>query len=208
MSGGTRRRSRMLMGALFAATLIAVSVLPSLSVSAAAEKIYDLNVTPSSAIAGSSVDFFVKITNRTPGNSNANSFTITAPSGFVVTAASISTATNPNPTVDVDVVSPSTVTVTGIDPIKRDQFVEVKVRATTPSIAPDCSEAQPPWTATVHTGTSLNGSTFALNNPGAAQVTTLLSCLTLAFVDGFAPADGAVGTGQTVKVEAVGDSAS
>jgi hypothetical protein len=196
MSLRTTPKHRLLLGLTAISMLIALTALPGYS---APQKTYTLNVAPSEALAGQSTGFFVTMTNKTPGNSNPNSFLVRAPSGFTVTAASISAATNPNAGASVTVVGSSTVEVRNLDPVKTNQYVTLKITATTPSIGGSCSQGGYIWSATVWTGSNLSGDTFTLNNPGAAQETTLVSCLELRFVPGFAPTDGTIDTDIPVK---------
>jgi len=196
------RKHRLLLGLLVVTTLVALTALPGYT---APQKIYNLDVTPSQALAGQSTDFFVTMANKTPGNSNPNSFSVTAPSGFSVTAASISAATNPNSGATITVVGSSRVDVRGLDPVKTSQYVTLKVTATTPTITA-CNQGGYTWTAKVWTGSNLSGDQFSLNNAGTAQQTTLVSCLSLRFAAGFVPTDGTVNEGQQVRVEVVAGS--
>jgi uncharacterized repeat protein (TIGR01451 family) len=170
-SAGRRRSWWLLVLALMATmALMATTALPGFAGGSHTEKIYTLVVTPGQATSGQSTDFFVTMTNKTPGNSNPNSFSVTAPAGFTVTAASISSATNPNSSATVTRVG-STIKVRSLDPVKTNQFVTLKVTAVPPSGS--CNQTGT-WTAKVWTGSHLFGNTFRLINPGTAQQTIVL----------------------------------
>lgn len=196
MSIRIARKHHLLLGLVATGALIAATAVPGFAAKPQAAKIYTLEVTPAEAVAEQSTDFFVKMTNVTPGNSNPNSFSVTPPAGFAVTGASISAATNPNASATVATVG-STVNVRNLDPVKTNQSVTLKITATTPPLVETCSQGGFTWSATVWTGSSLSGDTFALNNAGPAQVTTLVSCLELRFVT--APTVGTIGTDMDVR---------
>jgi hypothetical protein len=176
-------------------TLVALTAVPGYT---APQKIYTLTVTPSQALAGESTDFFVTMTNKTPGNSNPNSFSVTAPSGFSVTAASISSASNANAGASVTVVGSSRVDVRTLDPVKTNQYVTLKITATTSDITTCSPQGGFTWTATVWTGSNLSGDTFSLSGP--APTTTLTRTCELKWDT--QPSNTTIDTNQTVVVGA------
>jgi hypothetical protein len=187
MSDKAPRSRRALAGLLFTATLTAIMLLPSLSVTAAPAKIYTLNITPTSATAGQSADFFATLKNVTPGVATVNSFSTTVPfavSGSI--SASIvpppappgSTNLNASKSVQVDQ-SSRVVTVRSIDPLKNNQVIVLKITAT-PALG-SCSSTPYAWApggTRVNTGNSLNGDAFSLTNTTAnpSSVNTTVSC--------------------------------
>ena len=111
-------------------------------------------------------------------------------------------ATNPNPAATANVVG-SQIRVQNIDSVKTNQSVTLRVTATPAALAAGTCTSNPfTWTAKAYAGNSLNGDQFS-NAGQAPQTTTLLGCITLQFVSGFAPTDGVVDTGMHVKVEAI-----
>lgn len=184
MSEGPLRRPRVLMVALAAASLLAITMLPAISATAAS-KIFSLSVTPATAPAGSNADFLVTMTNRSPGNSNPNSFSISIPVGFsIVGTPTISSASNPTNLSVTPQVDGSTVKVQNLTPVKTNEFVTVKIPLSTPSSG--CGFA---FTANVWGGSNLSGSTFSpapafpypptVSLDGAAAVATKLAITTL-----------------------------
>jgi hypothetical protein len=205
MAASTGWRGRVLIGALAATMLIAIAAVPSFG----ATKKFVLDVKPNSAIAGSTTDFTVTLTNTTPGNSSINSFSVDVPfplaTGTTVSAQVLPPpgSTNPNPMATVNIVD-SQVRVQNIASVKTNQFIRLKITATPAALAAGtCSSDPYLWTATAYAGNSLNGDQFLNVGTDAQRQTTLLACIGLRFVTGFEPKDGVVGTDMHVQVEAV-----
>ncbi|HSG86196.1 MAG TPA: hypothetical protein VLA23_07645, partial [Candidatus Limnocylindrales bacterium] len=101
--------------AVGAALLMGLTASP-LSAAKSTEKLYRLDITPTSVGTGTST-FELKFTNVTPGNSTFNSFEFTVPSSFTVLSAAIdqtkSVPTQPGATVTA---SGNHVTVVVLDP--------------------------------------------------------------------------------------------
>jgi hypothetical protein len=133
-----------------------------------------LSVAPSNTVGNV---FAVKVTNTTPGSSNPNSFTVTVPStpttsnpnsgtGFQITnVAYVPTSCSPDcgafgvGSTNANLGARfnwtgTTLSATGIDPMKQSQFVILKVTVATPSIATCPSEGPFAWSATGWTGTN------------------------------------------------------
>ena len=197
--------------ALVAATLlIAIGAVPS----SGATKQFTLEVTPSSAVAGSSTDFTLKITNTTPGNSTINSLSVNVPFPLTPGCPPPSPpglpgcthllpqpqSSNPNATATLSVVG-SQVRVQNIDSLKANQFVRLMVTATPAALPGGTCSGSAAWSANAYAGNSLNGDQFTNQGSIAQRTTNLLGCLTLQFVT--APTDGAINTDMHVQVEAV-----
>jgi hypothetical protein len=212
MAANVSWKRRALFAIVAATLLIAIGAVPS----SGATKQFTLEVTPSSAVAGTSTDFTVKITNTTPGNSTINSFSVNVP--FLLTPGCPGSppgppgcprvlpqpeSTNPNSATTISV-SSSQVRVQNIDPLKTNQFIRLRITAT-PAALPTCSNGSADWSGNAYAGNSLNGDQFTNQvAPGdTRRTTTLLACVALRFVTGFAPTDGTINTDMHVQVEAV-----
>lgn len=167
------------LGAVLA--LLAITAIPSFAAKPPAAKTVGMSVTPATASPSTSAAFRVTLTNTTPGNSNPNSFRITAPVGYTITNAVYTSGTNPNSgrSVTFDA-GARTVSVTGLDPLKSTggQNVVITVTATTPA-APGCGTVSGLWAVTGFTGSGLTGDTFARNTPDADATTTVAAACTV-----------------------------
>ncbi len=177
MSHRSNRGHRVLLGVLSMATLIVVTLLPSLSVKAAPAKLYALSVTPT-ATAGQSTNFTVTLTNRTPGNSNPNSFFTTVPfpvsgsvSAAIVPPPAPPGSTNSNASATVEVVG-SRVNVRSLTPVKTNQVVVLTITAT-PAPGSCGSSTWAPNGTGVFAGSNLSGAPFSLTGDSP---TTTISC--------------------------------
>jgi hypothetical protein len=178
MSHRSARGRPVLLGVLSAALLVGATVLPGLSAQAAPAKVYSVSVTPSTAAAGQSTDFFFALTNKTPGNSNPNSFFTTVP--FAVTGSITATivpppappgSTNANASASIEVVG-QRINVRMLDPLKTNQVVVLKITAT-PSSGSCGSSTWAPSGTGVFTGSNLSGTVFNRTGP---DPTTTVSC--------------------------------
>ena len=196
-------RRKLIFATLAVGIVLAATALPGLAAKPQPEKIFKIDITPTSAPAGASATFTAKFTNITPGNSNFNSVQLTAPAGSTVSGVVV-TGSNTNASAQVSI-DGRVVTVTGLDPVKSNQFVQLAVTLTTPS-ATGCTGVTGSWTAEAWTGSNTSGNTFRLAQSSGLSTNFTVSC-TLRFVQGGAPT-GAVedtaitGTdGGAVRVE-------
>lgn len=214
------RNHRFVFGLLAVSVLIAATAVPGFAAKPPAGKTFGMEVTtpgPSESPPGTShtaestsaepkanATFYAKITNTTPGNSNPNSFTITAPSGFTITDADIFASSNANLGHSVTLSLDGThVDVTDIDPLKSfastGQYLTMSITAELPLLG-ECGTSSPYlWTAVLFTGNSLGGDSFAQNT---GDSTTLLN-LTCGLQFNPGPLDTTVGTDVDIRVEAV-----
>jgi hypothetical protein len=201
MASRTGWTGRVLIGTVAAMVLVALAAVPSFG----AAKKFTIEVTPNATVAGVSTEFTIAISNRTPGNSAINSFSVSPP--FPVEPGSLTAepkplappdSTRPNATATVNVVG-SQIRVQNIDSLKKDEVISIKVTATfaEPSTGTCASPATQPWNATVYTGNSLTGDTFANigTNPPLNWNLALSSatCIHLQFVSGRTPQDAIQG---------------
>jgi hypothetical protein len=154
---------RMLAVALGAALLMGLTASP-LSAAKSTEKLYRLDITPTTVGTGTST-IELKFTNITPGNSTFNSFEFTVPSPFVLQSARISAAVPAQPGAVVSA-SGDHVTVVVLDPVKNQNYVTVEVTVT--SNVTGCVATSATWVTTepsmrVWTGSNLSGSTFRID---------------------------------------------
>ena len=173
----TRRKGPII--ALLAALAIVALSLPGWAANPTT-KIYGISVTPTSGVAsGTSVVFTVTLTNVSPGNSNFNSFQLSSPTNpgaFVITQAVLGSGnSNPNASAAIQRTS-SSVSVTGLDPVKPNQKVVLSVTATTPAVSGCDPVAFGTWIANVWTGSSLSGDQFAKNTSSGTTGTLTLAC--------------------------------
>jgi hypothetical protein len=156
-----------------AAVVLALLALPG---NAAPEKQFSLRF-PTSLSAGTQT-ISVPLKNETPnGNSNINSFRITAataPAGFTINSITPGTGVLSN--------SNKTISVTGISTLKPQQTATYTLSITVPNVG--CSGGTITWTGQAFTGNSLNGDPFRLHNQTEAspsQLTTSIStgCTTI-----------------------------
>jgi hypothetical protein len=199
MASRTGWTGRVLIGAVAVMVLVALAAVPSFG----AAKKFSIAVTPNATVAGVSTDFTIAITNRTPGNSTINSFSLTPP--FPVLPGTLSAEPKPlpkpastrdNSSATVSVVG-SQVRVQGMDSLKSNEVIAIKVTATfaEPATVNCDSPASLPWNATVYAGNSLSGDTFtnigATLTPPPNWNLTLSSatCIHLQFVNGRTPQD-------------------
>lgn len=148
---------RLLAGLIGASLVIGLTALPLSAAKPAPEKILALVVLPASTGAysgpvtgGGTATFSPRLYNRTPGNSNFNSFDVTVPSPFVVTGASRPTGLAANTGYTASVAG-NKVTVSGLDPVKQGTYISVDIAV---SVAPtSCSVTYSnPWAAVAYTG--------------------------------------------------------
>jgi hypothetical protein len=178
MSSRIGSKKGLWIGGLAVVALLVFTALPGIA--AVKTKSVKLEVTPSSALADTpAVHFMAKLTNNSPaGVANPNSFTVTVPSGFIVTAVAPKplpppASSNPNlSSLVANVDGSSTVSVKSLDPVQRLQFVTLDITVTTPLIT-DCIPASGEWTAVAWTGSGLTGDTFIQTLP---KPTTSLTC--------------------------------
>jgi hypothetical protein len=187
MSGSVGLKGRVLIAAVAATLVIAIAAVPSLG----ATKKFELDVKPNLVIGGSSTDFTVTITNKTPGNSAINSFSVTVPVPINGTPQLLPPpdSTNSNLQATVNVVG-SQVRVQNIDTLKLNQSVKLRVTATPPAIP--CNQGYA-WTAVAYAGNSLSGDQF-VNTGSLAQRTTTVGCAGIRFVEGHTPHDAVLNT--------------
>ena len=173
------RRHLPLLGAIAAVAFVALTAIPGFAAKPQPEKIFSLVVTPSSAVAGTSTDFLATVTNLTPGNSNINSFSVTAPAQFSNVTASLPfvAASNTNPAATVTVAG-NQVNVQFLEPMTTAEFVTVKITATPPSAEPGAECVDYPWSSNAYTGSNLSGSQFRLSNPVGERTTRVCPTFT------------------------------
>ena len=196
MLGRARHHRRALFGLLFATVLLGATALPGFAAKPSPGKVFVLSVTPGSAASGSHTTFFAKVQNKTPGNSNANSFIVTLPTGITIDPTpAIPAVLQPN---GVDATSSSnlnlsatvswstavagahTVAVQFLDPLKQDQVATVAIQTVVKTITGCSSETSPEWTAKVYTGSSLSGDQFFLPSGSVFPTTSITtSCTTI-----------------------------
>jgi hypothetical protein len=221
MSERFGRRARLWWGGVAVLALLLTTAVPGSAAPSSPEKIYKLAVTspsPNEAAANSPNQIFdVRLTNITDGNSNFNSFVLTAPNGFIVTGASVlgtPESSNANTGACASWSSGSTCGATtlptatnvvwaqSLDPVKssksvaNQQFVTIRVTVTTPVIngcsAPATTEwGDPSAGTTVYTGSNLSGDTFRQAQRANASTTLTANC-SLKWDQ--KPSDGVVGT--------------
>jgi hypothetical protein len=216
--------------ALASATLvIAIVAVPSFG----ASKKSTLEVTPHAAITGSPTDFFIKITNTTPGASNISSFSADVP--FPLTPTGVVTdahllpppnSSHPNAGATISVVDPAgpiqaQVRVQNMDLLKRLEFVTLQITVTPADLSTTCTSQDYFWGATAYAGNSLNGDQFPnVGTDPNAWKTTLSddACIHLEFVPDREPQDAIQGEvitnadlntppGAPVQVQLVADGA-
>jgi hypothetical protein len=185
-----RSKRRMMIGAIGLVMAVGATLLTGTFASAAPEKVYDLNIAPASVQAGQTgVQLKATFRNATPsGNSSFNSLSLTAPSGFTITAAS---------GIANEVVAPGggSVSATNIPPVKPGAKYELNLTVTAPA-ATDCTSTAS-WAGpqgqgvAVWTGSSLSGETFRFLPLGSSVTTTITAAseCVLRFVSGRSPAD-------------------
>ena len=202
-------KRKLLIGLIVGAVALTATALPGFAAKPTPEKIFRLDITPTTAVGGSSTTFNAKFTNITPGNSSFNSLTLTAPAGFTITALSIApmpTSSNPNASA-ITSFSGQTATVTALDPVKSNQFVTVSATTDVPP-ATDCGGSSGTWTAITWTGSNTAGNTFRMAQSSGLTTTITVAC-ELRFVDGQNPGNASVGavipgaSGGSVQVELV-----
>jgi hypothetical protein len=204
MSGSVGLKGRLLIAAVAATLVIAIAAIPSFG----ATKQYTLDVKPNSAVGGVTTDFTITIKNTTPGNSSINSVAVDSP--FPISGTPVilppPESTNANPMATVNVAGSTQVRVQNIDSLKTNQVLKIRITATPAALPGETCSSAPDylWRATTYAGNSLNGDTFANKGDDDQRRTVVLGCLSLRFVDGFAPTDGVINTDMDVKVEAVG----
>jgi hypothetical protein len=161
-----------IIAAVVATVVLGLLALPG---NAAPEKQFSLRF-PTSLNAGTqNITFTLK--NETPnGNSNINSFRITAtgPTGFAINSITPGSGVLSN--------GNKTISVTGITTLKPQQIATYTLNITVPSVG--CSGGTITWTGQAFTGNSLNGDPFRLHSQtesGPSQLTTLISsgCATI-----------------------------
>ena len=185
--------------------VLAATAVPGLAAKPSPEKIFKLEISPTTAAAGASATFDARFTNITPGNSNFNSVQLTAPAGSTVSGVVV-TGSNANASKQV-AVDGRVVAVTALDPVKSNQFVNLAVTITTPS-ATGCAGGQGQWLGEAWTGSNTAGNSFRLVPEASSGLTTTftVSC-TLRFVPGGAPTGAIMDTaikgtdGGAVRVE-------
>jgi hypothetical protein len=162
--------------------LIAVAVaalalgLLALPGNAAPEKQFSLTF-PTSLSAGTQ-NITVVLKNETPnGNSNINSFRITAvspPTGFRINSITPGSGTLSN--------NNKTISVVGISTLRPMQSASYTLNITVPNLG--CTGGTIQWTGQAWTGNSLSGSTFRLHsqtetNPSQLTTSVAMSCTTI-----------------------------
>ena len=197
MASRTGWTGRVLIGAVAGMVLIALAAVPSFG----ASKKYSLDVKPNATTAGISTDFTLAFTNTTPGNSAVNSLSVDVPfalqsgADFNASVLPKPDSTNANATATVNPVG-SQVRVQNIDSLKTNQVIKIKITATFADPSPgSCTHPSALWTATVYTGNSLSGDTFANQGTDPQRSLTLnsASCIHLQFVNGRTPQDAIQG---------------
>ena len=198
-------RSRARHGLKFwSAGLIVVGLIAATAVAglATGTKTFKFTVSPTSVGAGTTQTFQVRVTNTTPGNSNIDSFSVSVPSQFAVTGATLGTSSNANASASV---SPSgqTVNVQFLDPVKSNQYATVNITTSVTSTGLSCgsSNSSNPWSVTPWTGSNLSGTTFADTSSGTdlASHTTSISDKCLSFT--VQPSNGVVNTAISPAVQ-------
>lgn len=139
--------------------MLMVFALPS---SAAPEKIFSLNMTPTNVAAGAGVSLTATLRNETPsGNSSINSAVITAPSGYTITAV----GTPPSGSA-VIAAGGGSVSVSNMSPLKPGKTFALALTVTvTAGSANSCTQVSSTWGAQSWTGSSFSGDTFRLLDP-------------------------------------------
>jgi hypothetical protein len=229
MAASPAWKGRALIALVAATFVIAIVAVPSFG----ASKKSTLEVTPHAAITGFPTDFFIKITNTTPGASNISSLSADVP--FPLTPTGVVTdphlllppnSSNPNAGATISVVDPAgpiqaQVRVQNMDLLKRQEFVTLQITVTPADLSTTCTSQDYFWAATAYAGNSLNGDQFP--NVGIdpnAWKTTLSddSCIHLEFVPDREPQDAIQGEvitnadlntppGAPVQVQLVADGA-
>ena len=219
MSRRISRKQGLLVGALAALTLLAVTALPG-SAAPTGTKFFTFGVSPSTPVSAGQTNqvFKVTIKNTSPklSSSNISSVAVVVPSQFQIVGlptidASSTNGVNSSATVEVNatgshdcVVGPDgqQVSVCGIAPVKSQKTIVLAITTNVTSTGLACGDnTSGAWTVKSNTGSLLNGDDFALDPAQTAAVTTTITkqC-PLDWVT--TPSDGAVGTGQTVTVGA------
>ena len=163
---------RSIIAAVVATVVLGLLALPG---EAAPEKQFSLTF-PTSLTAGTQT-ISVTLKNQTPnGNSNINSFRISAtgPAGFTINSITPGTGVLSN--------SNKTISVTGISTLKPQQVATYTLNITVPGVS--CSGGTINWTGQAFTGNSLNGDPFRLHTQsesGPSQLTTSIAngCTTI-----------------------------
>jgi hypothetical protein len=143
----------------FLAAMLMAFALPA---SAAPEKIFSLNMSPTNVAAGVGVALTATLRNETPsGNSSINSTVISAPSGYTITAV----GTPPSGTA-VIAAGGGSVSVSNLSPVKPGKTFALALTVTISSgSANSCTQVTGTWGAQSWTGSSFSGDTFRLLDP-------------------------------------------
>ena len=153
---------RLLAGLIGASLVIGLTALPLSAAKPAPEKIFSLEVLPAPGgtynglqtsgpvTSGGTATFSPKLYNRTPGNSNFNSFEVNVPASFSITGATRPAGLPANLGYTVSVAG-NKVTVSGLDPVKQGTYASVDIAV---SVAPaSCSVTYSgAWAAVAYTG--------------------------------------------------------
>lgn len=209
MSMNIGLRLRVFFAILAATLLVSAMTLPSLAAPTKTMK-FQVNSTgpataefqpsPVNTAPGSStVSFWIRATNTTPGSGNPNSLRVVAPTspspGFVITNAVVdntnsSKSNNPSYVIGG---SGAFVDINGIAPLQQNQFITIRIDATTPAVSCPDSVQSSDWTGVLWTGSTVgSGQSFSTNSSSGLKTTLTPSCPTLEFVT--APQDAAKDT--------------
>ena len=169
---------------------LAAFVLPA-SAAVATSKTFSYTVA-GGPVLGTSFPLTVTVTNADPidGNSNWNSFKLTAPSQLLITGADLPVCSGVQTTAPGTFFSPtytptgvSTIGVQGIPPVKPQKscvmtiYVKINPALATSSCGTSDSGT---WSATVYTGSNLSGQTFSnVGTPLNPKTGYTIGCLSL-----------------------------
>jgi hypothetical protein len=153
-----------------------VLLLAGFALPAAAQKAYQFTDFPPTIDAGGTlINQDVGLTNKSPEtNSNFNSFTLTAPPGIEITAASLKPGQTYSATVTKNSGPGNTVTVKAIKPaVKKPATIFLRL-----NLKAQCSQVSNAWSAAVFSGGDLTGAPF---NPSITASTTISAtgCVTV-----------------------------
>jgi hypothetical protein len=169
----------------FLAAVLVAAVAPLAAAQSGPAKLYSLIFNPASvSSAGTNVDGTTTITatlkNETPnGNSSINSFALAVAGNLSITAMAV-----PNGVVApaMSVAAPvKSVNVQNMPPLKNGKTFVFTLRVKADVAPSGCNATSASWSASVYTGSSLAGDTFALPPGFSMPVTSITAGCTLSF---------------------------